>query len=165
MKKALVVMVFVLGYMPLFAQLPGITLKDMTGNSVLLSEIKNEGKPIVINFWATWCKPCVLELNTIQDDFEDLQNETGVKFIAVSIDDIRNEAKVAPFVKSRGWLYDILLDSNEDLKRALGVQNPPHTFVLDGNGKIVWQHMGYTLGDEIKLFDVVRKVAKGEPVK
>lgn len=165
MKSIIGFFLFGLLSMSLHAQLPGIELKDLNGNNVRISDIKNDGKPIVINFWATWCKPCVLELNTIQDDYEELQKETGVRFIAVSIDDVRNTPKVAPFVKSKGWEYEILLDSNEDLKRAMNIQNPPHTFVLDGSGKIVWQHMGYTLGDEIKLFEVIRKVAKGETVE
>lgn len=164
MKRVLSILILsVIGVMG-YAQLPELTLKDLQGNSVRVSDIKNDGKPIVINFWATWCKPCVLELNTIHDDFEELQKETGVRFFAVSIDDSRNESKIGPFVKSKAWPYEVLLDPNEELKRSLSVQNPPHTFVLDGNGKIVWQHMGYTLGDEAVLYDIIRKVARGESV-
>lgn len=165
MKRVLSIMLFSVLGVATYAQLPDIALKDLDGNSVRISELKNDGKPIVINFWATWCKPCVLELNTIQDDFEEIQKETGVRFIAVSIDDSRNEPKIAPFVKSKAWPYEILLDPNEELKRSLSVQNPPHTFVIDGNGKVVWQHMGYTLGDESVLFEVLRKVARGESVE
>lgn len=132
----------------------------------LLNRLQQQNDTLyLVNFWATWCKPCVLELNTIQDDFEEIQKETGVRFIAVSIDDSRNEPKIAPFVKSKAWPYEILLDPNEELKRSLSVQNPPHTFVIDGNGKVVWQHMGYTLGDESVLFEVLRKVARGESVE
>jgi len=164
MKKALTLALFLIaGYG--FAQLPSVKVKDIHGNEVDVATLSNDGKPMIINFWATWCKPCVLELSTIADDYEDWVKETGVKLYAVSIDDSRNTAKVAPFVKSRAWLYDILLDANEDLKRALGVQNPPHTFVVDGSGKVVWQHMGYQLGDEKVLFDVIKKVAAGQPVE
>ena len=165
MNKVLAIALFLLSSTLFYAQLPAVSVKDLEGNTVDISQLQNEGKPIVINFWATWCKPCVLELNTIQDDFEEIKEETGVRFLAVSIDDTRNTPKVGPFASSRGWLYEILLDPNEDLKRAMSVQNPPHTFVFDGKGNMVWQHMGYTLGDEVKLFDVIRKVAKGEAVE
>lgn len=163
MKKALTLAFFLMAGFG-FAQLPSIKVKDIHGNEVDVASLQNDGKPMIINFWATWCKPCVLELSTIADEYEEWVAATGVKLYAVSIDDSRNTAKVAPFVKSRAWLYEILLDTNEDLKRALGVQNPPHTFVVDGKGSVVWQHMGYQLGDEKVLFDVVKKVARGEKV-
>src|SRR5690606_42023527 len=115
--------------------------------------------------FQNYIKIYLFKLKTIQEDFKENQKETGFRFIAVSIDNSRNEPKIAPFVKSKAWPYEILLDPNEELKRSLSVQNPPHTFVIDGNGKVVWQHMGYTLGDESVLFEVLRKVARGESVE
>jgi len=144
--------------------LPAVDLKTPEGKIVNSRSWHNDGKPIIINFWATWCKPCVLELSNIAEEYEDWQKETGVKLIAVSIDDARNAAKVAPFVKGRGWNYEVYLDSNEDFKRAMNVTNPPHTFVVNGKGEVVWQHMAYQPGDEKTLYKVVKKVAAGLPV-
>ena len=75
--------------------------------------------------------------------YEDWQKETGVKLVAVSIDDVRNAAKVGPLVNGKAWTYDVYLDQNQDLKRALNVNNVPHTFLLNGNGEIGWHHNAY----------------------
>ena len=145
-----------------FAQekLPNVVLKDIDGNAVNLSEIKNDGKPYVINFWATWCAPCKRELNTISDLYEDWQKETGVKIYAISIDDQRTVDKVKPYVSAQGWEYEVLLDTNGDLKRALGVNNVPFTFLVDGKGNIVWKHNNYNPGDENELFEKIKKLAE-----
>jgi cytochrome c biogenesis protein CcmG, thiol:disulfide interchange protein DsbE len=140
--------------------LPSVLVKDMAGHAVSTADFENDGRPIILSFWATWCKPCILELNTIQEEFEGLAEETGVKLIAVSIDDARNANKVAPFVQGRDWPYEVYIDENSDLKRAMSVNNVPHTFLLDGTREIVWNHNSFTPGDEEELFDLVRKLAK-----
>lgn len=145
-------------------KIPSVAVKDISGNTVMTDKFSNNGKPMIINFWATWCKPCILELSTIADEYEDWVKETGVKLIAISIDDTRNTAKVGPMVKGRGWIYEVYLDPNEDFKRAMNVNNPPHTFVVNGNGEVVWQHIAYQPGDEKALYEVVKKVAAGLPV-
>jgi thiol-disulfide isomerase/thioredoxin len=143
-----------------FAQekLPNVVLKDINGKSVNLSEITNDGKPFVINFWATWCAPCKRELNTINELYEDWQKDTGVKIYAISIDDQRTVDKVKPYVSAQGWEYEVLLDTNGDLKRALGVNNVPFTFLLDGKGNIVWKHNNYNPGDEEELYEQIEKL-------
>ena len=148
-----------------FAQtIPSVDIKSMDGRSFNTSNIKNDGKPIIISFWATWCSPCKRELNNIHEEFEDWVEETGVKLYAVSIDDARNVAKVAPYANGQEWEYDVLLDSNYDFKRAMNVNNVPHTFLLDGKGNIVWQHNSYSEGDEDELYELVKKVANGESI-
>lgn len=143
------------------AKMPqNITLKDLSGQSVLSSVIQNDGKPIIISFWATWCKPCNLELNTIKEFYEEWQQETGVKIVAVSIDDARSAARVKPHVEGNDWPYEVYLDQNSDLKRAMGVVNVPHTFIINGEGEIVWQHTGYQAGGEEEVIEKVREILK-----
>ena len=144
--------------------LPAIQIKDLNGNQIDASTLSNDGKPVVISFWATWCKPCVRELSTINDDYIDWQEETGVKLIAISIDDSRLSSKVRPFVSSQGWEYEVYLDENSELRRALNVNNIPHTFLLNGEGEIVWQHNGYMPGDEDHLYELITKLANGEEI-
>lgn len=103
--------------------------------------------------WTQW-----LKIMTIG------KKETGVKIIAISIDDSRSSAKVVTDVKSKNWPFEIYLDENQDLKRALNIINVPHTFLLDGNGNIVWSHNSYAEGDEDILFDNIKKVMKGEKI-
>ena len=138
--------------------IPNVNVKDLLGKTINSRDFDNDGKPIVIAFWATWCKPCLEELNTISNLYDDWVEETGVKIIAVSIDDSRNSRRVAPFVKSRKQNFEVYLDENSDFRRAMGVSNPPHTFLLDGNKNIVFEHNGYAAGDEIHLFEKIKKV-------
>lgn len=141
-------------------KLPSVNIKDMAGNAINTAKANNDGKPMVISFWATWCKPCKLELNTIADEYEDWQDETGIKLVAVSIDDQRTVNAVKPTVNTNGWVYDIWLDTNGDFKRAMGVNYVPHTFLLDGNGNIVYSHNNFVPGDEEELYEEILKILK-----
>ena len=141
------------------AKMPeNITLKNLNGESVQSSVIQNDGKPVIISFWATWCKPCNRELNNIKDVYEEWQEETGVKLIAISIDDARYASRVKPHVDGNDWPYEVYIDQNSDLKRAMGVVNVPHTFILNGKGEIVWQHTGYQDGGEEEVIDKVKEL-------
>ena len=143
-----------------YAQLPAVTLKTIDGKTVSVDTLSNNGKPFIIDFFATWCKPCNRELDAIAEVYEDWQKETGVKIFAISVDQAQNIQKVKPLVDNHGWEYDVLLDSNSDLKRALGIQAIPYVLVCDGEGKIVYKHMGYTDGEENELIEKVKEAAK-----
>lgn len=142
------------------AQLPSVTLKDINGKTVDTGTLSNDGKPFIIDFFATWCKPCNRELKAIHEVYPDWQEETGVKLIAVSIDQAQNINKVKPLVDSNGWEYDVLLDPNGDFKRALGIQMIPYVLIVDGKGNIVYKHNGYTDGAEEELIEKVRELVK-----
>ena len=146
-------------------KLPSATVKKMDGSKINTNTISNNGKPMIVSFWATWCKPCKKELDAIHEEYANLVKETGVKLIAISIDDARSAGKVVTDVKAKGWEYEVYIDENQDFKRAMNVNNVPHTFLVDGTGKIVWSHNSYAEGDEEKLFEYVRKLAKGEKLE
>lgn len=140
------------------AQLPSVQLRDINGNTVDTGTLSNDGKPFVISFFATWCKPCNRELKAIHEVYPDWQDETGMRLIAVSIDEGQNVNKVKPLVDGEGWEYQVLLDPNSDFKRALGIQAIPHLLIVDGEGNIVEQHSGYTEGSEQGVIDKIREI-------
>ena len=142
------------------AQLPAVTLKTMDGKTVKTDTLSNNGKPFIIDFFATWCKPCNRELSAISEVYDEWVAETGVKLYAVSIDVAQNVNKVKPLVDNHGWPYEVVLDTNSDFKRALGIQTIPYVIVCDGNGNIVYKHNGYTDGAEEELIEKVRELVK-----
>ena len=157
MKKWLLLCIMMAAVQIGFAQLPQVTLKDINGVDVRLDTLSNGGKPIIIDFFATWCKPCNRELSAISEVYDDWQAETGVRLIAVSIDQAHHINKVKPLVDQLGWPYEVLLDPNGELKRAFGVQLIPYTLIVDGKGKIVYKHSGYVDGEEEELYEEVKK--------
>ena len=139
-------------------KIPAIKLKDYKGKIVNTAELGLKG-PIVFSFWATWCAPCKKELNAINDLYVDWQAETGVTLVAVSIDDEKTKSKVPIYVDGKAWEYIVLLDPNGDFKRAMGVNNVPHTFLVDTDGVIVYSHNNYAPGDEEKLYEEIKKLS------
>ena len=156
MKKILFIAFVMLSAINLHAQLPNVRLQDMDGKTVQTGEISNDGKPVIISFWATWCKPGLRELKAIHEVYPDWQDETGVKMYIVSIDQAQDANRVKPLVDGFGWEYEVLLDPNGDFKRAMNVQNVPHVFVLDGKGKIVYNHAGYVDGGEQDIYEALQ---------
>lgn len=142
------------------AALPSAKLKDLKGQTVDTSTLSNDGKPMIISFFAGWCKPCKRELNAIHEVYEDWVEETGVKLVAISIDKAQDAAKVKPFVDNQGWEYDILLDPNSDFMRAMGIQQIPHLLIIDGEGNIVESRSGYTEGSEGHIIEKLREITK-----
>jgi thiol-disulfide isomerase/thioredoxin len=148
-----------------YGSVPSVEVKTLDGEAFNMSKISNDGKPIIITFWATWCKPCIKEHDAINEVYEDWVDETGVKMYAISIDNARSSKGVMPLINGKGWEFEILLDENGDFKRAMNVNIPPHTFIVDGNGLIVWQHVGYLDGDEHEYIEIVEKLIDGKSIK
>src|SRR5690349_25011100 len=111
-------------------QFPAVTLKDMDGKEVDLKALANSGKVTILSFWATWCSPCKKELENMNEVLEEWQEKYDVQLVAVSIDDARNAMKVKPYVDGNKWEFAVLLDVNQDSKRALNFPNVPYTVLI-----------------------------------
>jgi cytochrome c biogenesis protein CcmG, thiol:disulfide interchange protein DsbE len=144
--------------------LPKVDVKDMSGKSIDLSTQKNEGKPLILFAWEISCQPCITEFNAISKLYKDWKTETGVRIIAVSVDESRNSMRVPSFVRSKGWDFDFFLDPTQAFKRAMNVTQCPYVYVLDQKGEVAWQKASYTPGDEYVIYDVVKKISKGEKI-
>lgn len=149
----------VLGFTAEAQIFPQVSIKTLDGQTVDASTIEHDG-PVVVSFWATWCSPCKKELEALNEYYIDLQDETNVLVIAVSIDDPRTASTVGVEVNSRGWEYDVYLDTNSDLRRTMGVNNVPHTMVYNKSGELVYTSNKYNPGDEIHLMEVIREAAE-----
>jgi len=158
MKLLLYSALLAVGFLAEAQPLPQIEVQTLGGAKVPIASLHQTGKPTIVSFWATWCKPCINELNSLAERYEELQEELGVTLVAVSIDDSRTSPKVGPFVAGQGWDYTVVLDPNSDLRRAMGVNNVPHTFLLNGAGEIVWQVNKYVPGEEEVLIAEIRKL-------
>jgi thiol-disulfide isomerase/thioredoxin len=134
-------------------------VKEMNGNTISTSEFINNGKITIVSFWASWCKPCKLELDAIAEIYPDWVEDYDVELVAITIDNARGLSKVPSIVSSKGWEYRILSDSNQDLQRALNFQSIPQTFLLDQAGNIVFEHNGYQSGNEFELEDEIKAIA------
>lgn len=140
--------------------LPSANVKTLEGQSYNIQELGKSGKITVINFWATWCSPCKKELDAIADYYEEWQEKYDIELVALSIDDARSAAKVPAMVHEKGWKYRVLLDPAKELQTAANIQTVPYTIVLDQKGNIVFEHSGYTPGDELELEDLFKELKK-----
>lgn len=159
MRRVLFTISFLIISMISSAQIfPHVSVKNLDGQTIDAATIGHDG-PVVVSFWATWCSPCKKELEALNEYYIDLIEETNVKVIAVSIDDPRTAPSVNVEVNSRGWEYDVYLDTNSDLRRAMGVNNVPHTMVYNASGELVYTSNKYAPGDEHHLIEVIREAA------
>jgi cytochrome c biogenesis protein CcmG, thiol:disulfide interchange protein DsbE len=139
-------------------KLPEINIQNLKGQIVSSLSFTDNDKPVIISFWATWCKPCLIEMENVSDVFEEWQKVKSFTFIAVSIDDSRSSAKVKSLVAGKGWPFDFYLDPNQDLKRALNISMVPFLIIINKEGEIVYEHIGYTVGDEEYLFNKIKEL-------
>lgn len=154
--KKMFLFVFLLTLASAYSQsdFPSINVKDLSGQTINTKDLLKDGKVKVISLWATWCVPCLKELDAINEVYEDWQDETGVELIAISVDDSRTVNRVRPMINGKDWDYEILLDTNNDLKRALGASTVPLTLIVKDN-KIVHRHSGYSPGAEFELYEKI----------
>ncbi len=137
---------------------PNFKLENVQGDYVSLKDELGDG-PVLISFWATWCKPCIEEMTKYKDIYSDLKDK-GLKVLAISIDDERTVAKVKPFVRSKNYPFPVLLDTNSEVARKYYAQNIPYSVLLDKSGNIVYTHLGYMKGDELKMKNKIEELIK-----
>jgi peroxiredoxin len=169
MKKNIFILLFLLPIF-IFAQsesannegskAPNFVLENIDGDLVELNEELGEG-PILLSFWATWCKPCVEEMGHFQKIYDELKDD-GLKMFAVSTDAEKTVSKVKPFIQSKGFSFDVLLDTNSEVARQYFVRNVPFTVIIDKDGNIVFSHLGYKRGDELKVKEILQELLKNE---
>lgn len=159
MKKLLFAAMMLLISSAAMAQIPSVKVEDGKGKVINTSELVDGKTPMIISFWAVTCKPCIRELDAINDVYPDWIEEANFRVVAVSTDDARFTAQARSLAEGHGWGdYTLLYDKNGDFKRAMNVQFTPQVYVVDKNGNIVYSHTGYTPGGEYELFEQIKKL-------
>ncbi len=156
--KFLVALIFIFSITFAHAQdeLPSITIKNLKNKPInIKNQFAEKDKVYVFSFWATWCAPCISELEAISEYYEDWSEELNMELIAISTDDSRTQRRVRPMLNGKDWPYEVLLDGNQELKRALSIVNIPYSIVVK-NQKIEHIFNGYTQGAEHELYEVIK---------
>ena len=136
---------------------PAVNVKSLSGETISTASFNEKDKLYVFSFWATWCSPCIQELEAINEVYEDWKTQLNIEVIAVATDDSRTQKRVKPLVNGKGWNYTILLDANQDLKRKLSIANIPYLIIVKNN-KIVFIQNGHTPGAEEELLTKLKSL-------
>ena len=157
-KYILVFSIFFLKIVSLNAQkfIPNIPIETFKGTYTTMSMELNEESFYILSFWATWCVPCINELDALNEVYDELSDKLNFKVLAISTDDARTMRRVRPLVNGKSWKFDVLLDENHDLKRALNISGLPHTVITKQN-QILHRRVGYAPGEELDLLDKLRQ--------
>lgn len=134
---------------------PNTKLKNLESEFIYTNDVLTKNNFYIVSFWATWCIPCINELDAIADIYEELEKD-NIEVIAISTDDARTKKRVRPMINGKDWNFKILLDENHDLKRALNIVGIPHTIITKGT-KIIYRRIGYSPGEEVDLFEFIRE--------
>jgi cytochrome c biogenesis protein CcmG/thiol:disulfide interchange protein DsbE len=138
------------------ADAPSFTLEDVDGNIVDLDSLLAKG-PVMMSFWALWCKMCIKELDALKPYAEEFDS-LNITLLAISQDKTRSVPKVKPFATSHKWAYQVVLDPENVMRDLYNVQAMPTFFIIDQNKKIVFTHQGYKPGDEELIIAKVREL-------
>ena len=136
--------------------MPDLNLSALDGKNISLkNDFAEKDKLYIFSFWASWCAPCINELDEMNEIQAEWKKTINFEVIAVATDDTRTQKRVKPLVSGKEWEYTILLDTNQDFKRALSIVNIPYTIVVKNN-KIVHIQNGYVPGNEVDLFEKLK---------
>ena len=139
--------------------IPDIVLKTLNGESIKSVQAINQDGFTIISFWATWCIPCINELDAINEVITDWKKKEDISVLAISTDDSRSKKRVRPLINGKDWIFDVISDTNQEFKRAMGVVGIPHTIVTY-ESEIIHRRIGYTPGEEEDLFEIISNYKK-----
>lgn len=142
------------------AQMPKVVLDDLNGTKVSVDTIGANGQPVIVDFFATWCGPCLREFSAITKVYEDWQKETNMRLVAISVDKAQALNEVKTLAKDNSWKWDVILDPDGKVARVFNVQSIPFTIIIDGKGNVVYRHTGYSPGAETELINKIKEINK-----
>ncbi len=160
MNLRIIVLLFVMLPQLAVAQtrVPDIKARDIKGVVFDLKTLTLDKKPLVMMFWATWCKPCIEEMDNIAEVYDEWQDEMEFELVAVCIDDSRSSSVIRSFAAGKDWPFRLIFDINQDIKRAMNVTVIPHYYLFNSDNIMVHKQTGYTPGNEFLLYNELKKL-------
>ncbi len=128
---------------------PDFTLENLNGDDVRLSDVLADG-PVLLDFWATWCRPCKKALPKFAAIYEDYKDQ-GFTLLAISVDDTRSMSKVKPYILGNNWEFPVLYDTNSEVLKQYRGRTVPHAVLVDSDGSIIQTWIGYHPGEEDEI--------------
>lgn len=135
---------------------PDLLVTNIDGFETNINELSQE-KVIILNFWATWCEPCLKEMTAFNENLSLIEQELNSKLFSISIDDSRTVSRIKPMIHGNSWKFEVIPDGNQEIKRMFNIIDIPHTLLIYKN-KIVYETTGYLIGDEKILFEKIRAI-------
>lgn len=141
-------------------RLPDIPLADLQGNEISATTLTDNGTPLLISFYATWCDPCAKELNAITKVYDRWVEEYGANMIIVAIDKYPSQAaKVIESVMTHQWGgYDLYFDLQGDFIRTMDIKTIPTMLIVDRKGMIISTIVGYEAENTAKIENILKNM-------
>ena len=156
MRRFIIVSLFLLSISSAQDRVPNLRLKMLNGKYAKLYDFLKDG-PMIIDFWATWCEPCKKQMRYL-DLFHKHFKDLGFKVLTVNTDTPKSMSKVKPYVRTKGFEFNVAVDPNSEIKKKLKIQQMPTTIIVDQDGTVVYRHKGYVPGDEVGILKAITQL-------
>ena len=156
MRRLIIVLFFLLSILIAQDRVPNLRLKMLNGKYAKLYDFLKDG-PMIIDFWATWCEPCKKQMRYL-DLFHNHFKKLGFKVLTVNTDTPKSMSKVKPYVRTKGFEFNVAVDPNSQIKKKLKIQQMPTTIIVDQDGTVVYRHKGYVPGDEVGILKAITQL-------
>jgi peroxiredoxin len=155
-RRFIIVSLFLLSILSAQDRVPNLRLKMLNGKYAKLYDFLKDG-PMIIDFWATWCEPCKKQMRYL-DLFHNHFKDLGFKVLTVNTDTPKSMSKVKPYVRTKGFEFNVAVDPNSQIKKKMKIQQMPTTIIVDQDGTVVYRHKGYVPGDEVGILKAITQL-------
>ena len=137
-------------------KMPNIDIRLLNGKKTTMYKLLEKG-PVLIDFWATWCKPCK-QVMTHLNNFHKKYEEEGFQVLMINQDTPRSLGKVKAYINSKGFDFLVSIDPNQQISKKLNGQIMPNLILINEDKNIQWRHQGYMPGEELEIEQEIKRI-------